>query len=47
MMHKVILAEVSPKEAVKIYHDELSKKGILSDRELSEDIEITEEILKN
>jgi len=47
MMHKVILAEVSPKEAVKIYHDELSKKGIFSDRELSEDIEITEEILKN
>lgn len=45
-MRRVVEKEVSPAEAVKLYHDTLAKKGIRARRPLEEDSEITEAVLK-
>ena len=45
-MRKVIENDLNSDEAVKLYHDELGKLGIKPDRELQQDIELTEESLK-
>jgi hypothetical protein len=46
MMRAVADGEITPSEAVKAYHGHLAKKGLLPDRELKDDLEITEPVLK-
>ena len=45
-MRKVVEQNTTPKEAVKIYHDQLNKKNMTPDRNLKRDLEITDSILK-
>ena len=45
-MRQVVAREVTPEEAVKAYHGELQKKGIKPVRSLDDDIQITEDTLK-
>ena len=46
LMRKVVEENTTPKEAVKIYHDQLNKKKLIPDRSLKKDLEITDSILK-
>ena len=46
LMRKVVEENTTPKEAVKIYHDQLKKKKLIPDRSLKKDLEITDSILK-
>ena len=45
-MRKVIDENLNSKEAVKLYHDGLSKINIKPDREFSKDMELTDPALK-
>ena len=45
-MRKVVEENTTPKEGVKIYHDQLKKKKLIPDRSLKKDLEITDSILK-
>ncbi len=45
-MRQVVAREVTPEEAVKAYHGELQKKGIKPVRSLDDDIQITDDTLK-
>jgi DhnA family fructose-bisphosphate aldolase class Ia len=45
-MRLVVERKTSPAEAVKIYHDQLKKEGIIPRRDLADDAEITEPVLK-
>ncbi len=45
-MRRVVEAELSPMEAVKVYHDHLQKTGCKASRTLEADIEVTESVLK-
>ena len=46
LMRKVVEENTTPKEGVKIYHDQLQKKKLIPDRSLKKDLEITDSILK-
>jgi hypothetical protein len=46
IMRAVVEQDISSKEAVKMYHNGLSKKNLKSDRSLQKDLEITDTILK-
>ena len=46
LMRKVVERETTPEEAVKIYHDQLIKKKLIPDRNLKNDLSITDPILK-
>ena len=46
MMRKVVEGLISPQEAVKFYHDQLSKKNLVADRTLQKDLQVTESVLK-
>ena len=46
LMRKVVERETTPEEAVKIYHDQLIKKKLIPDRNLKNDLRITDPILK-
>ena len=46
LMRKVVERETAPEEAVKIYHDQLIKKKLIPDRNLKNDLRITDPILK-
>ena len=46
IMRAVVEQDISSKEAVKMYHNGLSKKKLKSDRSLQKDLEITDPILK-
>ncbi|WFU41439.1 hypothetical protein QA640_02600 [Bradyrhizobium sp. CB82] len=46
LMRRVIEREVSPSEAVRLYHDVLARVGIRARRPLDEDSEVTDPILK-
>ncbi|MCB1497938.1 MAG: hypothetical protein KDJ86_19295 [Bauldia sp.] len=46
LMRRVVAREVTPEEAVKVYHDEIGKKGIKPVRPLADDIQITEDVLR-
>ena len=45
-MRKVVERDTTPEEAVKIYHDQLLKKKLTPDRNLKNDLRITDPILK-
>ena len=45
-MRKLVEKDISSEDAVKMYHNELSKKKLSSDRSLKSDLEITDPILK-
>jgi hypothetical protein len=47
LMRAVADGEIGPAEAVKAYHGHLAKKGIVADRSLKDDLEITEPVLKS
>jgi len=46
LIRKVVERETTPEEAVKIYHDQLIKKKLTPDRNLKNDLRITDPILK-
>ena len=46
IMRAVIEENFKTDEAVKVYHDELKQKNLISDRSLKKDLEITDPILK-
>ena len=46
LMRKVVEKDTKPEEAVKIYHDQLIKKKLTPDRNLKNDLRITDPILK-
>jgi len=46
LLRRVLDEEVSPIEAVKIYHDRLKKTGVPPVRSLEQDIEVSDEVLK-
>ena len=46
IMRKLVEKDISSEDAVKMYHNELSKKKLSSDRSLKSDLEITDPILK-
>ena len=46
LMRRVIEHEVSPSEAVRLYHDVLAKAGIRARRPLDQDSKITDPVLK-
>ena len=46
LMRKVVERDTTPEEAVKIYHDQLIKKKLTPDRNLKNDLRITDPILK-
>ena len=46
LMRKVVERDTTPEEAVKIYHDQLLKKKLTPDRNLKNDLRITDPILK-
>ena len=46
IMRKLVEKDISSEDAVKMYHNELSKKKMSSDRSLKRDLEITDPILK-
>ena len=46
LMRKVVERDTKPEEAVKIYHDQLIKKKLTPDRNLKNDLRITDPILK-
>ena len=45
-MKQVVIGNLKSDEAVKYYHDSLSKININSDRSLEQDIELTDPALK-
>jgi DhnA family fructose-bisphosphate aldolase class Ia len=45
-MRRVVQRDATPEEAVKQYHDHLSKEGVRARRALNEDVEITEDVLR-
>ena len=45
-MRNVIENDLKSDEAVKLYHNELTKLGIKPDRDIQKDSELTEEALK-
>ena len=47
LMREVASENIDSKDAVKIYHDHLKKNNILSERSLKNDLEITQENLKD
>ena len=46
LMRKVVERDTTPEEAVKIYHDQIIKKKLTPDRNLKNDLRITDPILK-
>lgn len=46
LMRQVVEGALSPEEAVKAYHGELQKSGLTPDRDLADDLEITDPTLK-
>ena len=46
LMRSVVEGDLKTEDAVKIYHNNLSKKKLASDRSLSKDLEITDPVLK-
>lgn len=46
-MRKVVEGDISPSEGVKFYHDLLSKKNIIPDRNLKDDLNISDTVLLN
>ena len=46
LMRRVIERDVSPSEAVRLYHDVIAKAGIRARRPLDQDSEVTDPILK-
>lgn len=46
LMRKVVEGDVSSEEAVKAYHDKLGKASIAAHRPLTDDLEVTEAVLK-
>lgn len=47
LMRQVVDGDVSPKEAVQVYHDGLRRSGVGAIRPLEDDLEITEDVLKD
>ena len=45
-MRDIIENNLDSLEGVKLYHDRLNKLGLKSDRNIKDDSEITEEVLK-
>lgn len=46
LMRRVVDDEIGPVDAVKAYHDALREGGVVPSRELGEDLEISEEVLR-
>ena len=46
IMREIVENNIKPVDAVKLYHSELKKKNLIPDRKLSNDIKITEQVLK-
>lgn len=46
MMRQVVEGSISTEEAVKAYHGDLQKAGLTPDRDLADDLEITDPVLK-
>jgi hypothetical protein len=46
MLRRIVDYEVSPEEAVKIYHDRLKKLGIKPLRDLAADLQLTKTMMR-
>jgi len=45
-MRRVVENDVTPKEAVKVYHNQLKNNNLLPDQNIKNDLQITDPILK-